>query len=154
MTIHLEILVRNALLLGRPVFHKPMTVVIDGVVIDRRKIPRFTFQKVGGSCVNRGTFRGDLHNRGDSTVVGLIDFRAIGNKREDILPHQLQGVDSERTDFLKFFRRVDTVGSERPSIPRFFRRFMEKIRNHCTPNRLGGVTGPPPHNHGPLIVLV
>ena len=78
MLIHLKIMVFDMLLLRRVVLHEPMTKVINGVVVDRCKIPLLFFQQLSRRGMNRCALGQHSHHHRHTAIGGLIDFATLG----------------------------------------------------------------------------
>ena len=71
-------MVIDMLLLRPMVLHEPMTKVINGVVVDRCKVPLLCLQQFSRRGMNRRALGQHSHQHRHTAIGGLIDFATLG----------------------------------------------------------------------------
>ena len=126
------------------ILHEAMAEVVDGVEVDRRKIPVGDFLKqVHRPPVDPGAFGDQLGERAEPLVFFLIDLRGLGNEVPQQIAVELMGMEALVGEIGGKLRWVDGACSQRPGLAERGDRLLEVVGHHRAADRLGGGTRPP-----------
>ena len=142
--VKLEVALAHPLESRWVILHEAMAEVVDGVEVDRRKIPVRDFLKeVHRPPVDAGAFGDQLGERAEPLVFLLIDLRGLGDEVPEEIAVELVGMEALVGEIDGKLRWVDGACSQRPGLAERGDRLLKVVRDHRAADRLGGGAWPP-----------
>ena len=142
--VKLEVALAHPLEPRRVILHEAMAEVVDGVEVDRRKIPvGHLLKQVHRPPMDPGAFGDQLGERAEPLVFLLIDFRGLGDEVPQQIAVELMGMEALVGEIGGKLRWVDGACSQRPRLAERGDRLLEMIGHHRAADRLGGGARPP-----------
>ena len=128
----------------RVILHEGVAEVVDGVVVDRRKIPvGHFFEEVHRRPMDAGAFGDGLGERAEPFVFLLIDLRGPGHEHLQEIAVEFVRMKTLVRQRLGKLRRIDSARPQRPRRVERRHSLLKVVRHHRAADRLGRGAWPP-----------